>query len=113
MSSEFTLDLCFIREQATSPFYTIIEQQLTDLFTGKGTWYMDLKEEQGLEIVVVEVKGMAMWESEDEVIGYIEESAESDETLGYDCWSHLHGYQVKVTPKADAGCCRLKKEAVV
>ncbi|KQX48491.1 hypothetical protein [Paenibacillus sp. Root444D2] len=113
MPSEFTLDLCFIREHTQSPFYTIIERQLNGLFAGKGTWYIDLREEQGLDIAVAEIKGMAIWESEVEVLRYIEESAQPDLTSEYDCWNHLHGYQVKVSPKADAGCCRLKKEAHV
>ena len=77
MPSEFSLDLCFIREHAQSPFSTIIEQQLNELFAGKGTWYVDLREQEGLDIAVAEVKGMAIWESEEEVLSYIEEYAAS------------------------------------
>ena len=113
MPSEFTMDLCFIREHAKSPFYTVIQQQLQELFTGKGTWYIDLREEEGLDIAVAEVNGIAVWENEDEVLRYIEESAESALTSEYDCWNHLQGYQLKVSPRADAGCCYLKKEAAV
>lgn len=113
MPSEFALDLCFIREHAKSPFSTIIEQQLNELFAGKGTWYIDLREQEGLDIAVAEVKGLAIWESEEEVLSYIEEYAACSLTSEHDCWNHLQGYQVKVSPKADAGCCRLKKEAHV
>ncbi|KRE70463.1 hypothetical protein [Paenibacillus sp. Soil750] len=113
MPSEFALDLCFIREHAQSPFYTIIEQQLNELFAGKGTWYIDLREQEGLDIAVAEVKGLAIWESEEEILNYIEKYTISGEPSEHDCWNHLQGYQVKVSPKADAGCCRLKKEARV
>lgn len=113
MPSEFALDLCFIREHTKSPFYTVIEKQLSSLFAGKGTWYIDLREEEGLDIAVAEVKGMASWESEDEILRYIEESAEFNLISEYHCWNHLHGYQVKVSPKADVECCSLKKEATV
>ncbi|MEW9701294.1 hypothetical protein [Paenibacillus sp. SI8] len=111
MLSEFTLDLCFIREHAESPFDARIEQLLEALFAGKGTWYIDSRVEEGLDIAVAEVKGMASWQNEDELLHYIEESAASDPASGSDCWDSLQGYQVKVTPKEDAGCCSLKKEA--
>ncbi|OAS13450.1 hypothetical protein [Paenibacillus oryzisoli] len=113
MPSEFALDLCFIREHAQSPFYMIIEQQMSELFAGKGTWYVDHREQEGLDIAVAEVKGLSTWESEDDVLSYIEEYAGSGLPAELDCWIHLQGYQVKVMPKADAGCCRLKKEASV
>ncbi|KRF04162.1 hypothetical protein ASG89_22555 [Paenibacillus sp. Soil766] len=113
MPSEFTLDLCFIREHAQSPFYTIIEQQMSELFVGKGTWYVDLREQEGLDIAVAEVKGLAIWESEADVLRYIEAHTGSGLPAEQDCWVHLQGYQVKVMPKADAGCCRLIREAQV
>ncbi|WP_054028397.1 hypothetical protein [Bacillus sp. FJAT-28004] len=108
MPFEFTLNLCFIREHTQSPFQSVINQQLQGLFAGKGSWYIDHREEEGLDIAVAEVKGLATWETEDEIIRYIEESARMDSASESACWDHLQGYQVSVSPKLDAGCCRLK-----
>jgi len=106
MPSEFTLDLCFIRKPKRTPFQTMIYQQLHELFNGKGTWYMDYKEEEGLEIAIAEVKGLGTWECEEDLLRYIEESV-LDQTQ--DCWDYLQGYQVQVIPKVDAGSCRLTR----
>ncbi|NEW05833.1 hypothetical protein GK047_07350 [Paenibacillus sp. SYP-B3998] len=108
MPCEFALDLCFIREHTQSPLQTVIDQQLHGLFVGKGTWYIDHREEEGLDIVVAEVKGLATWETEDDILRYIEESVETDVASESDCWDYLLAYQVKVSPKLDAGCCRIK-----
>ncbi|WP_079913255.1 hypothetical protein [Paenibacillus sp. 32352] len=108
MASEFALDLCFIREHAQPPFKTALDQQLQELFAGRGSWYIDYREEEGLDIAVAEVKGLGIWESEDDLICYIEDSIENDGNSASSCWGHLQGYQVKVTPKEDAGCCRVK-----
>ncbi|MNG08878.1 hypothetical protein D3C84_922660 [compost metagenome] len=113
MPSEFALDLCFIREHTETPFYTMIDNQISALFAGKGNWYIDLREDKGLDIAVVEVKGMGAWVNEDEILSYIEERAQFAPTSDSSCWTHLHGYQVMVSPKVDAGCCRLKKEVMV
>ncbi|MFD0698181.1 hypothetical protein ACFQZT_29325 [Paenibacillus sp. GCM10027628] len=109
MPSEYALNLCFIREHTESLFLTAIDKELYRLFAGKGTWYIDEREESGLDIAVAEVKGLAAWASEDEVILYIEENMLPVSIPDSECWEHLQGYQVKVSPKADAGCCRLKK----
>ncbi|UJF33840.1 hypothetical protein [Paenibacillus hexagrammi] len=111
MPCEFSLDLCFIREHAPEPFQDVIEGELRKLFAGRGTWYIDCRKEAGLDIAVAEVKGLAAWESEEEVLRYIEDFRESsrDTVPVQDCWDHLQGYQVQVTPKIDAGCCRLQK----
>ncbi|OXM87556.1 hypothetical protein [Paenibacillus rigui] len=108
MPCEFQMDLCFIREHTPSPFQTVIAGQLNRLFTGRGTWYIDYRVEDGLDIAVAEVKGLAAWETEDEVLRYVEENASMDLEAEADCWNHLQGYQLKVSPKVDAGCCRLQ-----
>ncbi|MGG1519998.1 hypothetical protein ABE504_31725 [Paenibacillus oryzisoli] len=105
MPCEFTLDLCFIRDDAQISLPAMIDRQLHGMFAGKGTWYIDHKVEDGLEIAVAEVKGMGTWESEGELLRYIEETG-TDPTQ--DIWDYLQGYQVQVIPKVDAGCCRLK-----
>ncbi|MDD9267091.1 hypothetical protein ACFPES_08660 [Paenibacillus sp. GCM10023248] len=113
MPSEFALDLVFIREHTDTPFYTVIDNQISALFTGKGNWYIDLREDEGLDIAVVELKGMGAWDNENELLSYIDDRVPYDSSSDISCWNHLHGYQVKVSPKVDAGCCRLKKEVRV
>ncbi|MBE1445875.1 hypothetical protein [Paenibacillus sp. OAS669] len=108
MASEFALDLCFIREHAQPPFKTVLDQQLRELFVGRGSWYIDYREEDLLDIAVAEVKGLGIWESEDDLLCYIEDFIEKDGDSAPNSWQHLQGYQVKVTPKVDAGCCRVK-----
>jgi len=106
VASEFMLDLCFIREEhAEAPFLTLIDRQLNELFSGKGTWYIEHKMEDGLEIAVAEVKGIGTWDCEDDLLAYIEETA-ADHIA--DCWEFLQGYNVQVIQKIDAGSCRLK-----
>jgi hypothetical protein len=107
--SEYTLDLCFIREHKEAPFHSEIERELQRLFAGRGTWYTDFREESGLDIAVAEVKGIASWTNEDEVVAYLEDGMLTDAAEASQCWDHLHGLQVKVSPKLDVGCCRIKK----
>jgi|GEM_PF-1101185 len=108
MPHEFALDLCFIREHSQLPLQAFIDRQLRDLFSGRGSWYIDCREEDGLDIAVAEVKGLGTWESADELLRYIEHSLEQDDRAEAGCWDHLQGYQVKVFEKMDAGCCQVK-----
>ncbi|WP_026581239.1 hypothetical protein [Bacillus sp. J33] len=97
MNSETYLDFCFIRE-ASGNFASEVDQMLSELFKGiRLNWYLDEKNEDGMDIVVAEVKGMSKWESEEETIDYIEDHA------GDDFWSYLQGYQMYVYP-AKRGC---------
>ncbi|MCS7461523.1 hypothetical protein N0M98_15330 [Paenibacillus doosanensis] len=108
MPTEFALDLCFIREHGQLPLPTLIDRELQKLFAGRGSWYIDFKVKEGLDIAVAEVKGLGTWETEDELLQYIEESMEQDSDSAEDSWEYLQGYQVKVWPKIDAGSCRIK-----
>lgn len=97
MNSETYLDFCFVRE-ASGNFASEVDQMLTELFKGvRLNWYLDEKNEGGMDIVVAEVKGMSKWESEDETIDFIEDHA------GDSFWRYLQGYQMYIYP-AKRGC---------
>jgi hypothetical protein len=97
MNSETYLDFCFIRV-ASGNFAAEIHRMLTELFKDiRLNWYLDEKTEDGIEIVVAEVKGMSRFQSEQETIDYIEEHA------GESFWKYLQGYQMNVYP-AKRGC---------
>ncbi|MCZ8515270.1 hypothetical protein O9H85_23215 [Paenibacillus filicis] len=86
-----------------SPMTGIIELELQQMFAGRATWHTVTKRDQDLDISVVEIKGLAAWSNEDEVLDYVETRMQSD------CWEWLNGYQVNVILKEDAGSCRWKK----
>ncbi|WP_338451021.1 hypothetical protein R4Z09_03620 [Niallia oryzisoli] len=100
MNSETYLDFCFIREE-TGNFAAEIHRVLLELFKDiRLNWYLDEKTEDGIEIVVAEIKGMSRWQSEEETINYIEENA------GESFWKYLQGYQMNVYPvKRGCGSC--------
>lgn len=90
--SETYLDFCFIRE-FSGQLATDVKMMFEQLFKYERLhWYLDVKEDNGAEIVVAEVKGMSRWESEQEVIDYLEDNA-SDLF-----WNALQGYQFQVLP---------------
>lgn len=103
--SEFSFDLCFIRE-AGSPeepdFRDAIEQEMKLLFSPYGRWSVTLKNEGPLDIAVAEMKGIAPWQNEDDALAYVERKA------GDRFWQWLQGYQLHVETKEDAGCCKCK-----
>ncbi|MBP2239553.1 hypothetical protein J2Z40_000106 [Cytobacillus eiseniae] len=97
MNSETYLDFCFIRN-ASGNFKEEIDQLLSKLFKGiRLNWYLDETIENGIEMIVAEVKGMSRWQSEDETIEFIEGHA--DESF----WEYLQGYKMFIYPEK-RGC---------
>lgn len=97
MNSETYLDFCFIRP-AKGNFAEEIDKMLSKIFKGiRVNWYLEEKLEDGVEIVVAEVKGMSRWQSEDETIQFIEEHAEDA------FWECLQGYKMFIYPNK-RGC---------
>ncbi|MFE8699561.1 hypothetical protein ACFYKX_02870 [Cytobacillus sp. FJAT-54145] len=97
MNSETYLDFCFVRN-AFGGFAVEIDEMLTKLFKGvRVNWYLEEKSAEGIEMVIAEVKGMSRWQSEDEVISFLEQN-------GDNCfWEYLQGYKMFVYP-AKRGC---------
>lgn len=90
--SETYLDFCFIRkkngslkEDVHSMFETLFEKERLH-------WFLDEKEEMGAQIVVAEVKGMSKWNSEEEVMEYLDTNASEE------FWTLLQGFQFNVFP---------------
>ncbi|SET02483.1 hypothetical protein SAMN05216389_104210 [Oceanobacillus limi] len=100
MLSETFLDFCFV-EKETGNLSNKIESTFEGLFKHERRlhWYLNKKVENGLEIIVAEVKGISKWQTEDEVIDYLESNAEE----GF--WNSLQGYQLQVLP-VSRGCCK-------
>ncbi|GLB59465.1 hypothetical protein [Cytobacillus sp. NCCP-133] len=97
MNSETYLDFCFVRE-ASGNFASEVDQMLSELFKGvRLNWYLDEKNEGGMDIVIAEVKGMSKWKSEEETMNFIEDHA------GGSFWKYLQGYQMYIYP-AKRGC---------
>jgi hypothetical protein len=103
--SEFTMDLCFIREAGTQgepDFKAAVEQEIQKLFAPYAKWSVTLKKEDAVEIAVAEMKGIGPWQTEDDTLAYVETKA------GEQFWEWLQGYRLQVEPKEDAGCCKCK-----
>lgn len=107
MKSEFFLDLIFIRSKGggADDFTDAVEALLEPLFSGKAYWYVECKQEhaneheQELEIARVEVKGQGFWDSEEQLLAYLEENAEPL------FWEWLQGYRVLAERKQAGECC--------
>ncbi|MBU7595555.1 hypothetical protein [Metabacillus halosaccharovorans] len=92
MRNETYLDFCFIRE-GTGNFSQEINLIFTEIFNGKRLyWYLDEKNQDGLEIVVAEVKGMSDWNSEEDLLHHLEEHG------GNPFWNYIQGYQFVIHP---------------
>lgn len=103
--SEFSLEMVFIREAEVTElpeFQAVIERELSRLFKPYAQWSASGRTEGGLELVTAEMKGIGPWESEDEVLTYMD--SKTDESF----WNWLQGYRLQVEPKEDAGCCKCK-----
>ncbi|MEW9050902.1 MAG: hypothetical protein AB2392_07070 [Neobacillus sp.] len=97
MTSETYIDFCFIRKESGG-FAVEIDELLKKTFGKKRlNWYLEEKTIEGAEMVVAEVKGMSDWNSEDEVIHYIEDHAEEK------FWEYIQGYKMFIYP-AKRGC---------
>ncbi|WP_186576358.1 hypothetical protein [Aquibacillus kalidii] len=95
--SETYLDFCFIQE-FTGGLGNKVDKMLDDVFQKQRLkWHLDIKEAEGAEVVVAEVKGMSSWISEQEVIDHLEKEASED------FWTCLQGYQFQVLP-VEKGC---------
>ncbi|MBB3111174.1 hypothetical protein FHS18_003242 [Paenibacillus phyllosphaerae] len=107
MACEYNADLCFIRplDWGATPLLEEVGGLLKDLFKGSR---MDLEpsEEEGLEVVVARVNGLAMWEQEDDLLDWL------NAALPESWWIWLAGYQVNVMKKEDVGPCRLKGKGI-
>lgn len=98
MISETYIDFCFIRKKAEPDFAKEIDRMLQRLYyETRLEWNIHGREEQDVQIVLAEIKGMSRWQTEDEAIDFIE--TETDDQF----WDYLQGYQVAVYPQM-AGC---------
>lgn len=105
MNSEFALDLCFTQKHdAILHLQAGIEEELEALFVNNVRWHLEAKTEDGLDVVVVEVKGRADWKSTEEAVNYLEDKA------GSLFWDTIKGLRIKVTLKEDVNCCRRRKQ---
>lgn len=103
MLSEFSVDLCFIREERLQDSPSIkeaVEKELLRLFEPYARWSVDTKKDGSLEIAVAEMKGICPWQTEEELLHYMETAA------GEAFWSWLQAYRLQVEPKEDAGSCK-------
>lgn len=97
MNSETYIDFCFMRN-GLGNFAPEINVLLKDIFRGvRVNWYLEEKSAEGADIVIAEVKGMSRWESEAEVINYLENQG------GDAFWEYLQGYKMYIYP-AKRGC---------
>ncbi|WP_027084657.1 hypothetical protein [Cohnella panacarvi] len=107
MPSEYELNLVFIRDSGECErLLDDINREMARMLDGGAKWNAYGRTEEALHIVVVEANGLTPLTTEEEVIGRLESRMESE------CWEWLTGYQLTVTPKEDAGSCRLKKKKV-
>jgi len=98
MKNELVLDLCFIRP-IQGGFEREIQTELQNIFGEKLTWYLDVKQQEELEVVVAELRGIGSWSSEDEVMSKIEELASDT----FFTW--LQGYRIQLFAKEEGSVC--------
>jgi hypothetical protein len=98
MNSETYIDFCFIRETEEEPFAGEIERQLQKLF-GKSRlrWHIYGRQEENMDIMMVEIKGMSGWQTNEEAETFIKNKA--DDVF----WDYLQGYQMFIFPQTK-GC---------
>src|SRR5690554_7265545 len=100
MNNEFFLDLIFVQDRLMSEqFYDAVETQIQNLFTHKGQWHIEVKLENLVSIIIVEIKGMWSWDQEEQIVDYLEKEASSE------FWEWLYGYQIQLDIKKHAECC--------
>jgi hypothetical protein len=97
LKSEVMLDFCFIRTPK-GDFKQEISNELNQLFGDTIHWYLDAKEEENIEVVIAEVRGMGAWKSEKAVVQHIEENG--TDTF----WEWLQGYRMNVYPNSKGAC---------
>ncbi|NMD71989.1 hypothetical protein HHO41_16945 [Bacillus sp. DNRA2] len=98
MNNETYLDFCFIRESVGN-FSIEINDMLKQLFSGvKLDWYLEEKTIDNAEMVVVEVKGMSNWRSEEETLQFLEQHGTTE------FWQYLQGYKMFIYPATMRGC---------
>jgi len=100
MKTEFFLDLCFVRKrEMKGDFVEAIDQQMNTLFLGKkGHWHIVEKQEGLIDIIVAEINGIWSWESEEDVLTFLEQNASPQ------FWECLQGYQIRLEGKEELEC---------
>ncbi|GAA0324729.1 hypothetical protein GCM10008967_14150 [Bacillus carboniphilus] len=96
MKSEVFIDFCFIRKPEGN-FKQVILDSFAQLFEKSLHWYASEKMTEEMELVLAEVKGMGKFQSEEEVMDYLEAHAPME------FWGWLQGYQINVYPNTK-GC---------
>lgn len=105
MKAEFTIDLVFIRYNITEQNFTdSVEEELKTLFAEIGKWTIKARQDGQLDILTAEINGIWSWESEAEIIAYLEHNASAQ------FWEWLQGFQVKheVKEEVEQSFCHLK-----
>ncbi|MFD1359347.1 hypothetical protein ACFQ4X_15600 [Fictibacillus halophilus] len=100
IKNETLIDLCFIRSVGEG-FEKEIDELLQSMFVEQHLyWYLDGKQAEGANIVVAELRGMSTWESEEDVLNFLENQAVPQ------FWEYLQGYQIQVfaAKKGSANC---------
>jgi hypothetical protein len=100
IKNETLIDFCFIRSMDEG-FEKEIDELLQTLFIEQQLyWYLDGKQAEGADIVVAELRGMSTWESEEEILHFLENQAAPQ------FWEYLQGYQIQVfAAKKGCGSC--------
>jgi hypothetical protein len=98
MRSECCLDFCFVRSHQGN-FAEDIDHQLFRLFEDSLYWYLEYKVDNGLDIVVAEVRGLGNWQTENELLDYLDEKGNSL------FWEWLKGFRFQVFSMKSEGCC--------
>lgn len=107
MACEYNVDFCFARPDSKK--YGALVQEagelLRKLFAGAK---MDIEEveEEGHEVVIARLNGLAAWKSEEQLLEWL------DERLPESWWMWVAGFKAEVIPKEDAGPCRLRKRGM-
>ena len=98
--NETLIDFCFIRSMDRG-FKDEIDNLLQNLFKSHHIyWYLEEKQEAGTDIVVAELRGISTWDSEEEVVHFLEKQGT------FEFWEYLQGYQIQVfSEKKGCGSC--------
>ncbi|MCR2804043.1 hypothetical protein [Paenibacillus soyae] len=105
MTCEYNVQLCFARPMGWGGGELAEEAEalLRWLFAGATLDVERMEPEEGLDIVVARLNGLATWSTELQLLDWM------DERMPEDWWIWIAGCKAEVIPKEDAGPCRIKK----
>ncbi|RIX60137.1 hypothetical protein D3P08_00685 [Paenibacillus nanensis] len=109
MACEYNIDICFARPGLDLGEPALLGREAGELLKSLlpgAILYMEEVEEEGHEVVIARLNGLAAWASEEQFLDWL------DRRLPESWWMWIAGIKAEVILKEDAGPCRLRKRGI-